>query len=192
VTAAAGAVGSIVGQIAKIRGCYVVGLAGSEDKCKHLKNELHFDAVINYKTEDLKSALDTACPRGVDVYYDNTGGIISDNIIPRINKRARIVICGQISYYNESTLPTGPRLLHHLLWNSAKMQGFLVQDYEDKDVQTIAQLGDWLVNGQLKSTEDIVATQAGIDAAPSAFIRLFTGENNGKQMVTIHTPIFTH
>jgi len=185
VSGGAGAVGSVVGQIAKIFGCRVVGIAGGKAKCKYMKEELEFDDVIDYKEEkDIKKALHTALPNGVDVYYDNVGGEISDSVIPLINRKARIVICGQISTYNmpNNVIPTGPRLLHHLLWKSAKMQGFLVQDFEDKDDQTFNQLGKWISEGKLKSKEDIVD---GIDQAPSAFLKLFQGENFGKQVVKI-------
>jgi len=185
VSGGAGAVGSVVGQIAKIYGCRVIGIAGGKDKCKYMKEDLLFDEVIDYKEEkDLKKALQKTLTHGVDVYYDNVGGEISDQIIPFINRKARIVICGQISTYNAANniQPTGPRLLHHLLWKSAKMQGFLVQDFEDKDEQTFNQLGSWIAEGKLKSKEDVLD---GIDQAPTAFLKLFKGENFGKQVVKI-------
>jgi NADPH-dependent curcumin reductase CurA len=183
VSGAAGAVGSVVVQVAKILGCRVVGLAGSPAKCEYLR-ELGADVAINYKTEDVPSALDAAAPDGVDVYYDNTGGVITDAVLPRINRRARIVVCGQISDYNaEDGKPSlGPRLLHHLLWKSARMEGFLVQDFEEKDQETYARLAGWMNEGRLTSREDAVR---GLDQAPAAFVRLFDGANFGKQVVLV-------
>jgi len=189
VSGAAGAVGSLVGQMAKIFGCRVIGIAGGKAKCKFLKEELAYDEVIDYKEEkDLKAALQKTLPHGVDVYFDNVGGEVSDAVISLINRKARIVICGQISTYNapDHGQPTGPRLLHHLLWKSAKMQGFLFKDFQEKDEQAFNQLRAWISEGKLKSKENIVD---GLDKAPEAFIGLFRGENIGKQVVKVGDPL---
>lgn len=186
VSAASGAVGMNVCQIGKIMGCRVVAIAGSDDKVKFLRDNLKVDAVINYKTEDLKTALDAALPFGVDVYFDNTGGEIYDEVMQRINYRARIVICGQISdYNNDEHIRMGPRLNHMLLWRSAKMQGFLVSDYYGENPQAVAQLSEWIKKGQLISVEDY---EFGIDKTVDAFLKLFQGANFGKQVVKISNP----
>jgi len=185
VSAGAGAVGSIVGQIAKIYGCRVVGIAGGKTKCKYMKAELGYDEVIDYKEEkDLNKALLKHLPHGVDIYYDNVGGEISDAVIPHINRKARIVIGGQMSTYNVSKDKelTGPRLLHHLLWKSAKMQGFLYSDFEEHHEKALKQLRAWIAEDRLESKEDVVE---GIDHAPDAFVKLFKCESFGKQVVKV-------
>jgi NADPH:quinone reductase len=183
VSGAAGAVGTLVGQIAKIKGCRVVGIAGSDKKVKYLVDELGFDAAINYKSvPDLNEALSEACPKGVDVYFDNVGGEISDAVIALINNHARIPLCGQISLYNEERIPIGPRIQPALLTNSALMQGFIVRNYEDRFGEGIVQLAQWLKENKLKYAEEIIE---GLENAPKAFLGLFAGENLGKQLVKV-------
>jgi hypothetical protein len=183
VSGAAGAVGMIVGQIAKIHGCHVVGIAGSDIKIKYIVDELGFDAAVNYKTAaDLRKSLNDACPNGIDIYFDNVGGTISDATLSLINKYARIPLCGQISLYNETQIPLGPRIQPILLTNCALMKGFLVHNYEDRFDQGIRHLADWLQNKKLKYAENIVE---GLENAPKAFIALFAGENIGKQIVKV-------
>ncbi|RIJ41882.1 NADP-dependent oxidoreductase [Pontibacter oryzae] len=183
VSGAAGAVGTIVGQLAKIKGCRVVGVAGSDDKIAYLKDELGFDEAINYKTaEDINQAIADACPDGVDVYFDNVGGEISDAVYYVINKFARIAICGQISYYNNTSPATGLRVEPILLKKSALMKGFIVSDFA-KDFGTAAKdLAGWVKDGKLQYQETITE---GFENIPHAFLGLFTGENTGKQLVKV-------
>lgn len=183
VSGAAGAVGMIVGQIAKIHGCRVVGIAGSDRKTKYLIDELKFDSAINYKiVSHLRKALKEVCPNGVDIYFDNVGGDISDAVLSLINNHARIPLCGQISLYNEIQISTGPRIQPRLLTFSALMQGFLVHNYTDRFDEGIRQLADWLKEKKLTYAEHIVE---GLENAPKAFIGLFAGENLGKQLVKV-------
>ncbi len=183
VSGAAGAVGLVVGQIAKIQGCRVVGIAGDDAKNEYLMKELNFDAVINYKTvENLDVALVSACPSGVDVYFDNVGGEISDAVNAQINKGARIIICGQISLYNATRLPVGPRIQPTLLKRSSLMQGFIVSDYASRFPEGFNALVNWVVSGQLKYTQ---TTYRGFDQLPEAFIALFEGKNLGKLIIEV-------
>ena len=183
VSGAAGAVGIVVGQIAKLKGCRVVGTAGSDEKCDYLTRELGVDVAINYKTAgDMQTALRQACPKGIDVYFDNVGGDVSDAVLPLITNGARIVICGQISMYNSDERPVGPRPQPFLLVNSAMMKGFIVTNYMHRFGEGIQQLAQWFISGQLKHAETIVE---GFENTPSAFIGLFSGENLGKQIVKI-------
>jgi NADPH-dependent curcumin reductase CurA len=183
VSGAAGAVGTIVGQIAKIYRCRVIGIAGSDKKTKYLIDELGFDTAINYRTvPNLRNALKEACPNGVDIYFDNVGGDISDAVLSLINNNARIPLCGQISQYNETHIPTGPRIQLRLITFSALMKGFLVHNYEDRFDEGIRQLADWLKEKKLKYTENVVE---GLENTPGAFIGLFAGENLGKQLVKV-------
>jgi NADPH:quinone reductase len=183
VSGAAGAVGTIVGQIAKIYGCRVVGIAGSDKKTKYLIDELGFDAAINYRTvPHLRKALKEVCPNGVDVYFDNVGGDISDAVLSLINKYARIPLCGQISLYNDMKIPMGPRLQPRLLTYSALMKGFIVHNYADRFGEGIRQLAEWLKDKKLKYAENVME---GLENTPKAFIGLFTGENLGKQIVKV-------
>ncbi|MDT2046279.1 NADP-dependent oxidoreductase [Priestia aryabhattai] len=182
VSGAAGAVGMIVGQIAKIKGARVVGIAGAEEKIAYLKGELGFDAVINYKTDNVKEALKEACPNGVDVYFENVGGEISDVVAGLLNKHARIPLCGQISLYNLEKPDVGPRIQTQLLINSALMKGFIVADYADRFQEGIQQLGEWVQQGKLKYRENIVE---GFENVPEAFLGLFSGANLGKQLVKV-------
>ncbi|WP_154200359.1 NADP-dependent oxidoreductase [Ancylomarina sp. 16SWW S1-10-2] len=183
VSGAAGAVGSVVGQIAKLLGCRVVGIAGSDEKVEVLKSEYGFDAGINYKTTgDINKAIAEACPNGVDVYFDNVGGEISDGVMFNLNRFARIIVCGAISMYNSTSLPMGPRLDSILIKNSALKQGFIVANYMAKFGEAIPKLAQWLQEGKLKSTETIVE---GFENTPQAFINLFEGKNKGKMIVKI-------
>jgi NADPH-dependent curcumin reductase CurA len=183
VSGAAGAVGIAVGQIAKIQGCRVVGIAGDDSKVDYLKNKLHFDEVINYKTiPNLNQAITSACPDGVDVYFDNVGGEISDAVLMNINKHARLPICGAISLYNNNKISLGPRLQPILLTKSATMRGFIVSDFSAKFHAAMKQLAIWLKDGKLTYSETIVE---GFDNIPQAFIDLFDGKNEGKMIVKI-------
>ncbi len=183
VSGAAGAVGMVVGQIARLKGCRVVGIAGSEDKIAYLKDVLKLDEVINYHTtEDIDSAIAHACPNGVDVYFDNVGGDISDAVIANINKGARIILCGQISLYNSIKTPTGPRLQPSLLKKSALMQGFIVSNYASRFEEGIKQLAQWLAEGKLTYQETV---SKGFETLPDTFIGLFQGKNTGKLLVEV-------
>ncbi|WP_227935314.1 NADP-dependent oxidoreductase [Alkalihalobacillus deserti] len=182
VSGAAGAVGMVVGQIAKIRGCHVVGIAGTDQKNQYLKNELGFDETINYKTENVLEALEKTCPKGVDVYFDNVGGDISDAVMNLINFQARIVLCGQIAEYNQEKLEMGPRVHRKLIHSSALMQGFIVSNYVQRQEEGLKQLGEWVNDGTIKYRETIIK---GLERAPQAFIGLFSGENIGKQLVKV-------
>ncbi len=181
VSGAAGAVGIVVGQIAKLQGCRVIGIAGSDEKIKLLKEEFGFDEGINYKTvADIKKAISDACPKGVDIYYDNVGGEISDAVIANINFNARIVLCGQIALYNSTEVPMGPRVQPMLLTRSVLMQGFIISNYQSQFREGIGQLSLWLKEGKLKYKETIVK---GFDKLPAALLGLFSGDNIGKMIV---------
>jgi NADPH-dependent curcumin reductase len=181
VSGAAGAVGSVVGQIAKIHGCRVVGIAGGPDKYRYL-TELGFDAAIDYKAGDVRDALRQHCPQGIDVYFDNVGGDILDAALARLALRARIVICGAISQYNNTTPVKGPSNYLSLLVNRASMTGMVVFDYAPRYPAAIAEMAQWVATGKLRSREDIVR---GLDQFPHALLKLFTGENNGKLLLEL-------
>jgi NADPH:quinone reductase len=181
VSGAAGAVGSYVGQIAKIKGCRVVGIAGTDDKVDYLVNELGFDTAFNYKTvENYFAKLRELCPHGIDVYFDNVGGEITDAVLRQINLKARISICGQISQYNLEKPEMGPRLLGVLIVNRARIEGFLVSDYASRFAEGLQQLAAWIKEGKLQYRENIIE---GFENMPRAFIGLLQGENTGKQIV---------
>ncbi|WP_027126395.1 NADP-dependent oxidoreductase [Gelidibacter mesophilus] len=183
VSGAAGSVGSTVAQIAKIKGCRVVGIAGSKAKIDYLENELGIDKGINYKkTVNMESAIKEACPDGVDVFFDNVGGDLFDAVFANSNRKSRMVICGQIAEYNDDDQPEGPRPQHLLIKKSAKIEGFVVFDFEDEFDEAKKQLADWYNSGKLKYKENLVE---GFENIPSAFIGLFSGENIGKQMVKV-------
>jgi NADPH-dependent curcumin reductase CurA len=182
VSGAAGAVGSVVGQIAKTLGCRVIGIAGGERKCRLLVEELGFDAAIDYQTEDVRKALREHAPDGVDVYFDNVGGDVLDAVLLRLARGARVVICGAVSQYN-STEPKGPANYMSLLVNRATMTGMVVFDYADRYAEGIAQLAKWRAKGQLKSLEDVVS--GGVSAFPEVLMRLFRGENHGKLVLKV-------
>lgn len=184
VSGAAGAVGSVVGQIGKILGCRVVGIAGNSQKTAQLTSKYNFDEAINYNTTaDMYTAIKNACPDGVDIYFDNVGGEISSAVIANINKYARLPVCGQISMYNNTTPPVGPLIQPVLLTKSARMQGFIVSDFADKFPGAIKQLSGWLAEGKLVNSETIVE---GFDNIPQAFLGLFEGKNEGKMVVKIY------
>jgi NADPH-dependent curcumin reductase CurA len=187
VSGAAGAVGSLVGQIAKIKGCRVIGIAGADDKVSYLTDELGFDSAFNYKTtSDYYEKLREFCPNGIDVYFDNVGGSITDAVFRLINTKARISICGQISQYNLERIEMGPRLiLTMLLVKQAKAEGFLVFQFLDKYPQGIMQMAQWLKEGKLKYKEDI---EEGIENTPKAFMEMLKGRNTGKQLVKVSDP----
>ena len=183
VSAAAGAVGSLVGQIAKIKGCRAVGSAGSDEKVDYVVDELGFDAAFNYKTtEDYGAKLAELCPDGIDAYFDNVGGAITDAVFPLINVKARISICGQISQYNLENPEQGPRFLWHLIVKRAKIQGFLVFEFADKHDDGLRQMAEWIQAGKLKYREEITE---GFENAPTAFIGMLKGSNIGKQLVKV-------
>lgn len=183
VSGAAGAVGSVVGQIAKLKGCRVVGSAGSDEKIRYLTDTLGFDAAFNYKTEDVPTKLREHSPDGYDVYFDNVGGEFTDAVIPQLRTHARVAVCGQISQYNVEDPPPGPRWLFHLIVKRAKVQGFLISDFANRFPEALRDLSAWYDEGNLKFAENIVP--GGIEAAPKAFLGLFDGDNIGKQLVQI-------
>ena len=182
VSGAAGAVGQTVGQMAKIKGCRVVGIAGGKAKCDWVVNELGFDACIDYKAGNVKAGLKEHCPKGVDVYFDNVGGEILDDVLARIGRGARIIICGAISQYNNTTAVQGPKNYLSLLVNRARMEGIVVFDYADRYHLAVAEMAGYLKDGRMKSKEDIVE---GINTFPEALIKLFTGENFGKLVLKV-------
>jgi NADPH:quinone reductase len=183
ISGAAGAVGIIAGQIARIQGAYVVGIAGSDEKCKMLKEEMGFDEAVNYKTtKSMRKAIAGVCLKGVDVYFDNVGGEISDAVIDNLNFHSRIVLCGQISQYNNAEVSTGPRILPRLLTRSVHLQGFIVSNYGDRFVEGFAHLAQWVAQGKLKYKETIIH---GFDKLPDAFLGLFSGKNQGKMLIEI-------
>lgn len=182
VSGAAGAVGSIVGQIAKIKGAHVVGIAGSDEKVKFLLDELGFDAAINYKTQDVAEALREACPNGIDVYFENVGGEIADAVFPLLNNFARIPVCGAISSYNNEQVDVGPRVQGYLIKTSSLMQGFTIGNYSSRFGEGAKDLATWLTEGKLKYEETITE---GFDHTIDAFLDLFKGANLGKSVVKV-------
>jgi len=182
VSGAAGAVGQTVGQLAKIKGCRVVGIAGGPAKCDWVVEELGFDACIDYKAGDVKAGLKAHCPQGVDIYFDNVGGDILDTVLTRITRGARIVICGAISQYNNTTPVKGPANYLSLLVNRARMQGIVVFDYADRFPQAVSEMAGYLQAGTMKSREDVVS---GLDNFPEALLKLFNGENFGKLVLQV-------
>ena len=181
ISAASGAVGSVAGQIAKIKGCRVVGVAGSDAKCDYVMKELGFDECINRNTQDLSSALKAACPDGIDVYFDNTAGAILEAVLQQINLGARIPLVGLISQYNAENPPPGPNLMP-LLVKRALIKGFLVSDYQQRQAEFLNDVVQWLQAGKLKYKEDVVE---GLENAPRAFIGLLQGKNFGKLIVKV-------
>ena len=183
VSGAAGAVGSVVGQIGKIQGMRVIGIAGGADKCRYLMDELGFDAAIDYKTQNVAKALADHAAKGVDVYFDNVGGDILDAVLTRLARGARIVICGAISQYNATAPIKGPANFLALLVNRATMTGMVVSDYYGRAMEAAMAMGGWMASGKLKTREDIVD---GLDAFPQAFDMLFSGANNGKLVLRLN------
>ncbi|MEO8036536.1 MAG: NADP-dependent oxidoreductase [Acidobacteriota bacterium] len=181
ISAAAGAVGSIAGQIAKLKGCYVVGTASSEEKCTFVKDELGYDDCINYRKGDIKESIEKACPKGIDVYIDNVGGPILEAVLRRINVHARIPLVGLISQYNDAKLPPGPNL-GSILVNRATMRGMIIFDHLDRMSDFIRDMSGWLQEGKVKYREDVIT---GLRNTPRAFLGLFEGENIGKRVVLV-------
>jgi NADPH-dependent curcumin reductase CurA len=182
VSGAAGAVGQVVGQVAKIKGCRVVGIAGGSEKCDYVVRELGFDACVDYKAGDVKKPLRQHAPEGVDVYFDNVGGDILDTVLTQIRRKARIVICGAISQYNNTTPVKGPANYLSLLVNRARMEGMVVFDWAPRYGEAVKQLGTWLRESRLKSREDLVD---GIEHFQEALLKLFSGENLGKLLLRV-------
>ena len=182
VSGAAGGVGTVAGQIAKIKGCRVVGIAGGAEKCSYIVDELGFDAAIDYKSQDVRAALKEHCPDGVNVYFDNVGGDILDAVLSRLARGARIVICGAISQYNADGRMQGPSNYMSLLVNRARMEGFVVFDYADRYMHAAMEMAGWMAEGKLKSREDVVE---GFESFPETLQRLFKGENIGKLVLKV-------
>ncbi|MGA2012609.1 MAG: NADP-dependent oxidoreductase [Solirubrobacteraceae bacterium] len=183
VSGAAGAVGGLVGQIAKIKGCRAIGIAGGPEKCRHVVEELGFDAAIDYKGQPVPKALHEQCPEGIDVYFDNVGGPILDAALANLARNARVVICGAISQYNATDGMKGPANYMSLLVNHASMTGFVIFHYADRMAEGVREMGRWYAEGRLTSVEDIAA--GGIAAFPDTLLRLFRGENTGKLVLEI-------
>lgn len=182
VSAAAGATGSLVGQIGKIKGCRVVGIAGGDEKCRWITDELRFDAAINYKAGSVLDGLRKHCPNGIDVSFENVGGDMLDSVLSLINLKARIVLCGLISQYNAAGPVPGPYNFTNILIKRARVEGFIVLDYMDRAQEAFAQLGKWLAEGKVKYRVDIVE---GLEQAPRALNKLFEGANQGKLILKI-------
>jgi NADPH-dependent curcumin reductase CurA len=187
VSGAAGATGSVAGMIAKIKGCRVIGIAGGSEKCNWLTKEAGFDAAIDYKHEKVGEALSRHCPKGIDVYFDNVGGEILDSALARLADRARVVLCGAISQYNEAAgvFGAGPRNYFNLIFHGARMEGFLVFHFAKRYPEAIAEMAKWFAEGKLKNKIDL---QRGLENAPKTIIRLFTGANFGKQLLKLADP----
>jgi NADPH-dependent curcumin reductase CurA len=183
VSGAAGAVGIVAGQIAKIKGARVVGIAGSDEKCNLLKETFGFDDAINYKTtKSIRKELGKLCAQGVDAYFDNVGGEITEGVVANLNFRARIALCGQISQYNTTKLPAGNLVMSWILTKSVTLQGFIVRSFPERFEEALTNLTQWLNEGKLKYTETIIN---GFDNLPDAFLGLFSGKNQGKMLVEI-------
>jgi len=185
VSGAAGATGSVAGQIARIQGCRVVGVAGGADKCRMLVDELRFDGAIDYRSEDVARRLRRLCPDGIDVFFDNVGGEVLDAALANLALRGRVVLCGGISRYNDTELAPGPRNYLRLVVQRGRMEGFIVLDYLPRAAEAVAALAGWMREGRLKDRVDV---QQGLENAPAALARLFRGENAGKQLVRIADP----
>jgi hypothetical protein len=182
VSTAAGAVGSCVGQIAKIKGCRTVGITGGPEKARICRDEFRYDTAIDYKADNLDSTLAVACPEGVDVYYDNTAGTISDEVLKHLRVGARVVICGTASIADWEPIPEGPRVERHLLVKRARMQGFLIFDYAERYTEALQELTQWVRQGLIRYREDILE---GIEQAPGSVAGLYRGENFGKRLIRI-------
>ena len=183
VSAASGAVGAVVGQLAKLSGCRVIGIAGTDEKIRYVVDQLGFDAGLNYKSEDIPTRLETLCPDGIDIYWDNVGGELADAALEKIAKGGRAVICGQIAQYNATSPPQGPRIIPHLLLSQqARMEGFWVGQFEHRNSHALDRLSHRVRDGALKYKEDVVE---GIENSPAAFIGLLNGANLGKLVVQL-------
>lgn len=182
ITGAAGATGSVVGQIGKIAGCKVIGIAGGPDKCKWLVDELGFDAAIDYKSEDVRHRVRELSPGGIDVLWDNVGGTILNGLLGELAMNARVVICGGISRYERGQMPAGPENYFNLVFKRATMSGFIVLDYHAEFALARSRIGQWIENGLIRYREDI---QHGLENAPRTLMRLFNGQNMGKQLLKV-------
>jgi NADPH-dependent curcumin reductase len=182
VSGAAGATGSVAGQIAKIHGCRVVGIAGGPEKCSWLTDELGFDAAVDYKSEDVSARLRETCADGIDVFFDNVGGEILDAVLGQLALHGRVVLCGAISQYDTVDLAPGPRNVINLIPQRGRMQGFILLDYRDRFLEAIPRLVEWVQEGRIRYAEDVVD---GLENAPAAFRKLFTGANTGKLIVKV-------
>jgi NADPH-dependent curcumin reductase CurA len=186
VAASTGAVGSVVGQIAKLKGCRVVGIAGAQEKLDYAKNVLGYDAVVSHRDPELASKLAAACPKGIDVYFENVGGVTWEAVMPLLNNHARVPVCGLIAHYNQTELPPGPDRMSQLqaliLTRRIKMQGFIISDSYARVPDFVSDVSQWLAEGKIKYREDVVE---GLENAPEAFLRLFTGSNFGKLVVKV-------
>jgi NADPH-dependent curcumin reductase len=182
VSAASGAVGATVGQIAKIKSCRAVGIAGGAAKCRYIVDELGFDAAIDYKADDVRKSLRAHCPNGVNVYFDNVGGDILDTVLTQLARHARVVICGAISQYNNTTPIKGPSNYMSLLVNRARMEGMVVFDYASRYPNAVHDIAGWMTAGKLKSREDVVE---GLENFPETLLKLFSGENFGKLVLRV-------
>src|SRR6202020_2765850 len=182
VSGAAGATGSVVGQIAKIKGCRVVGLAGGAEKCRWLTDEAHFDAAIDYKSENVPARLKELCPKGVDIFFDNVGGAILDAALARLAMRGRVVLCGGIANYNATEPAPGPKNYMNLVRQRGRMEGFIVLDYFPRAAEAIGALAGWVQSGKIKTKVDV---QDGLENAPETLRRLFDGRNDDKQLLRI-------
>ena len=185
VSGAAGAVGSVAGQIARIAGCRVVGIAGSEEKIAYVTDELGFDVGVVYSRDTYERDLAEACPNGVDVYFDNVGGAVTDAVIPLVNDRVRIALCGQIALYNDEEVPLGPRHFLKLSRTQGQVRGFSVRNYENRTREANERLADWVTSEVIRYRESVAE---GLENAPDAFLGLFEGENIGKQLVAVDPP----
>lgn len=182
VSGAAGATGSIAGQIAKIQGCRVVGIAGTPEKCRWITADLGFDEAIDYKTENVSERLKETCPNGIDIYFDNVGGRILDDVLARLALRGRVVLCGAISQYNDFEHAYGPKNYMNLISRRGRMEGFIVLDYADRFPEAVMHLAGWVAQGKIRHKVHVVE---GLENAPDALRRLFTGEHDGKLMVKV-------
>jgi NADPH-dependent curcumin reductase CurA len=183
VSGAAGAVGGVAGELAKLKGCRVVGIAGGAEKCRYVVQDLGFDAAIDYKAEDVAAALHEHCPKGIDVYFDNVGGEILDAALARLARHARVIVCGAISQYNATGAMRGPSNYMSLLVNHASMTGFVVFDYAERYAEGAREMAGWLAEGKLSSHEDIAT--GGIERFPETLLRLFEGKNTGKLVLKV-------
>ncbi|WP_332398764.1 NADP-dependent oxidoreductase [Vibrio metschnikovii] len=191
VAAATGPVGATVGQIGKIKGCHVVGIAGGEEKCRYAKQVLGFDECLDHKADDFAQQLAQACPQGIDVYYENVGGKVFDAVLPLLNTSARVPVCGLVSQYNATALPTGPDrlplLMGTLLTKRIRMQGFIIfDDYGDRYSEFSREMSQWLSQGKIHYREQIIS---GLDNAPQTFIGLLEGKNFGKVVIEVNQPL---
>jgi NADPH-dependent curcumin reductase CurA len=182
VSGAAGATGSVVGQIAKIKGCRVIGLAGGPEKCRWLTDQARFDAAIDYKSEDVQARLKELCPKGIDIFFDNVGGPVLDAALARLAMRGRVVLCGGIANYNATEPAPGPKNYMNLVRQRGRMEGFIVLDYFPRAAEAIGALAGWVQSGQLKTKVDV---QHGLENAPATLRRLFEGRNDGKQLLRV-------